>query len=410
MKKVSTLFSYQTIGSLLFCLAVACPGIQAAVSPKAIQDIRTRSVFNEEDKATVENFVKEQFEGIAQAADAGQLTASLQNLVENSRSSAPDAAAEARQNYSDAFTAAVQAGFQQVTASLNSSKNPNLAREIRYTAVVALAACDNVKIIPDLLALFDEESPSLRYWAVKGLNGNAITAAIRQASDDDSQWKAVLAGLTKQAARETDSEVISQLVSLATALSNHPEALDALPICASRRIELYKNWTVDNELSDLELIQQLIDVAVSEAVRQMPQVQTNLIRSAAQLYTAAYYRYVLGIKYKISEEETLNLLSPQSQAYLETVLIEGEVYFRNITDTSQKQSRFMKDIQDEDFEDFPKTYEQLLSNQGIVSRAFKLLQEGQTLLEPLPAPSEDIIEKARTRKAVETDSIGSNML
>jgi len=119
---------------------------------------------------------------------------------------------------------------------------------------------------------------------------------------------------------------------------------------------------------------------------------------------------VLGIKYKVSEEETLNLLSPQSQAYLETVLIEGEVYFRNITDTSQKQSRFMKDIQDEDFEDFPKTYEQLLSNQGIVSRAFKLLQEGQTLLEPLPAPSEDIIEKARTRKAVETDSIGSNML
>ncbi|OQA01784.1 MAG: hypothetical protein BWY71_00256 [Planctomycetes bacterium ADurb.Bin412] len=358
----------------------------------------------------MENFVKEQFEGIAQAADAGQLTASLQNLVENSRSSAPDAAAEARQNYSDAFTAAVQAGFQQVTASLNSSKNPNLAREIRYTSVVALAACDNVKIIPDLLALFDEESPSLRYWAVKGLNGNAITAAIRQASEDDSQWKTVLAGLTKQAARETDSEVISQLVSLATALSNHPEALDALPICTSRRIELYKNWTVDNELSDLELIQQLIDVAVSEAVRQMPQVQTNLIRSAAQLYTAAYYRYVLGIKYKVSEEETLNLLSPQSQAYLETVLIEGEVYFRNITDAPQKQSRFMKDIQDGDFEDFPKTYEQLFSNQGIVSRAFKLLQEGQTLLEPLPAPSEEIIEKARTRNAIETSSIGSNML
>jgi len=92
------------------------------------------------------------------------------------------------------------------------------------------------------------------------------------------------------------------------------------------------------------------------------------------------------------------------------VLIEGEVYFRNITDAPQKQSRFMKDIQDGDFEDFPKTYEQLFSNQGIVSRAFKLLQEGQTLLEPLPAPSEEIIEKARTRNAIETSSIGSNML
>jgi hypothetical protein len=410
MKRYSRLFSYRRVWGLVFWLAVACPGIQAAVSPQEIQDIRSRSVINDEDKVKITNFVKEQFDGIALALDSGELTRNLQNLVENSSSNASDAASDARQVYSDTYTAAAQEGYKRVIEGLTSIKDQDMAREVRYIAVVALTMCDHVKIITDLLSLLSEESASLRYWAVKGLNGNRIAAALRQVPDDDSQLTAVLDGLKKQMAQETDSEVISQIASLATALSNHPAALDIFPLCVNQRITLYKTWTVDNELSDLELIQQLIDLAVSEQFRQSPQVQTDLIRSAGQLYTAAYYRYLTGINYKVSEEETINLLSQQSQAYLETLLIEGETYFRAVTDTPQKQSRFIKDIQDADYADFPKTYELLLSDRGLVTRAFKLLQEGQTLLDPLPAPSEEIIQKARTRKAVETNSIGSDML
>ena len=124
--------------------------------------------------------------------------------------------------------------------------------------------------------------------------------------------------------------------------------------------------------------------------------EIELVRSAVQLYTAAFERYVKAMRYETSEGKTIAILPMASQQDLLTVLIEGEKHFIRIS-RSERSPRFVPEVKKLRWRGLNNAFDRLLGSRGDVQRAFEIYppntEEGQRMVQ-LPGPPDELVQRA----------------
>jgi len=288
-----------------------------------------------------------------------------------------------------------------------SMEDKNLAREIKLAAAIVLANCDNILVIDDLLALAKNEQEDFRYWAIKGLTMPIIRGYLTAPENTDTLRK-VITDLDSVLAKETSAVVISQIADVVP--GNLEEGAKLLQDCINKRLMQYQNWTVDNELNDLEIMQKIFALVGSPELAGNPKIVKDLVRSTTELYCAAYQRYVKGMQAKGPGDKNLVVLSDTSRQDLETLLIEGELGFLRICKRMQ-QGRFLLAMQSARWVEMKVIITQLIGPQGWVNQTFgiTLASANQELPGPLiPDPPDQLIQNAFNLQSAQGNTIGSD--
>jgi len=379
------------------------------VTKMQIDKLCRRNVLSDDHLKMIGQFVTEQFNAMMENSKLSKHTDNLTKTAKNISKSK-----KARLDYSNTFSAAVRTEYKKVLAKANSMKDKSFANRLKLQCVVVLGHTDNPSIIDDLLSLAGDESPSIRYWAIKGLAMPVIQAALQGDNADNPQItdtkNKMLASLNDLLKTETAAIVISQIA--AAAVPTDPEGLKLLQNCAAKRSQMYKDWTVDNEQVDLEMINKILDIIVSKRYQDDRQIETNLMRSAATLFSAAFQRYKNGTRHQLSQTETIQLLSVASQQALLALLIEGEKRFIFVTDRGIRQ-RFAIEIVKKRWASLNNAFKGLIGPNGAVERTFGIytaqeVSEGRPLIK-IPAPPEKLIKQAvNLKKLKEQDNIISS--
>ena len=390
-----------SFGSVLI-LATLLPTATAfaAVSPQQMDAIQGRSVLSEDDKQTLADFVVEQLNTMLIARNGQQLAKASSDLLARKDSKA---GATAVQDYSDVFAQTVKGNYQRTYDQAASAAEKSLISPIRLGLAIILARTDNPLLIEDLLGLLQNESHSIRYWGAGGLAMPRVAGALGAEAPGSQRLESVRTGLTNCLNQESHPTVIAQVATAATAggAANPEAAADILRQCIARRLPLYQDWSIENELSDQVIIDNVYRLIVNSRLATNGAAQKELVTSVGILYAAAFSRYRQGMDQR-DGEEVLALLDIQCQHELQTLLILSELLLRKICASIDAnvpaRPRFPNAIEGGKWPEIDRAYEQLLGERGAVNATYKIFSVGTpSPFSPVPNPPAELIARAKIR-------------
>jgi hypothetical protein len=384
------------------CLLMTGLGTGAAfaqtVNLDQIKEIRTRHVLTEQQLGMINTFVTEQFNLLMSVTDSGKELADRQAvLLENSRGSA--AVPGQPDPYAQQFAQAVKNTAPKVFEYTAGMEDKKMGLQIRLAAMVIMINTDNPELIGMYLNLLKDPAEIVRYWAVKGLMTPIVGKTLAATEASAEPWPAILSSLNVCLDAESSPVVIRQ-IARAGAIAAYPGCSALIKKCIAKRLTLYQNWTVDQEQTDLDLIQTAVEMAMRDSLQSDKPAQHDLIKSAAELFTAAYQRYTKGVLHPVDGGKTISLLSPKSQEGLETILIEGEATLMRaaakVDNTLHPSgSRFLKILQTPTVPNLDRIYEVFMRE---LNKAFQLFPEqtgaNPQYFPPLPDPPETLVQNA----------------
>jgi hypothetical protein len=377
----------------------------AAVAKRDIDSVRAKNVLNDQDLITLRDYVNEQFEQILDSNDVsviGDLTSNIVGVA-----SAAASVEATREVYAKSFAAAAKEGINRLLERATASKDQKIAARLRLSAAAVAGQADNIELIDTLLDLLKNDSPAVRYWAAKGL---ILPNVRRYLSSDQAteKYTAVIKALSDVLEKETSGPVIAQIAAVALPEKEGSAAL--LQKCVEKRLAAYRAWTVTSENSDIELLQNLFRAIFSTPNQEKQTAQRDLMLSAAELYSAAYYRYSKGMQYKDSAGKNIVLLSDQSQTDLQNLLIIGEPEFLRGGDVNRRR-RVPGALQTNNLPELARAYEAMFAPKGIVNTEYQIFPQDDPNagIAPLPDPPADVVERAIARSQASTESIGGDL-
>ena len=367
----------------------------AAVTLEEIANIRSKSVLREDtDMSTIDAFIEEQFAVMMRAQTLATAETPRQNLLANlaSTSTTPST----RQSYSDRFAQALQAAGGDVFQRVREMPAGPLTRQLKLSTAIVMASTDNPLLIEDLLNLLKDDATDVRYWALRGLTTPTVQEYISTSEPDSETVQNITQEIDKALPKESSGSVIAKMAQVSAALKDPQAAVTLLQSCIQRRADQYRSWQVDQESSDLTILNRVFELVSSGAFADDEaghQIRGNVVHDAARLLSLAYFRYRMGTTYTAEDGSVSVLLSEKAMNDLRTLLIEGELGFYGITGNSGQQSRFKRGLSKSD--DLPNQYKTVLGVNGVVDRVFHIFPEDATTgFEPLPEPPEELVEKA----------------
>ena len=355
-------------------ILVGLAGRCEAVSQAAIQRITGKSLLTDVDKQLVADYVAEQLTSLTQATGVPGLSEPTMNLLTYRKGQAK----QSEREYSDTFARAVKEQYQRVWAEAAEwQAKPNdsdkqLGNQMKLNVALLLGQTDNPILLEDLLARLTDEAQEIRYWGARGLGMPNLQQHLLAATEE--QVNAVTAALEATLAKS--DAFLTAAIAQAAGLPQNGSAMTLLQSCAERRVTQYRSWKVTSEAQDLIVIDRLLNTAQANELRNDIEQQRSLVLRAAELYTAAYYRYSQGISYKDSGGKELPLLSDQSQWELTGLLIDGELSFLAACNSGRQGSMFHGAIQKGRRADIgaalSRAYAELLGVDGQVNRTFAI--------------------------------------
>jgi hypothetical protein len=375
------------------------------ISVNQIKTIRGLHVLTDQQLAAINTFVNEHFNLLMSVKDGGkELSDRAEILMDNARGTAV-VGDQTQDPYAQQFNKAVKENAPRVFEYTETMENKGLAQQIRLATVVIMSRTDNPELIGNLLPLLKDKSALVRYWAAKGLTTANVRKMLASPESSADAWPKIISGLTACVATETSPVVIEQIANAAS-ISTNPGCIALAKQCIDKRLPLYQNWTVDQEETDLELIKIAADMAMSDSLQSDKAAQTTLIKSAAELFTAAYYRYAKGIQHPVEGGKTVSLLTGESQQALESILIDGEIALTRAAAKADptikpRPSFFLKILQSPTL-NLDRAYEPFFRD---LNRAYQLFPEqtgpNPQYFAPLPDPPDALIQGALAKRAIE---------
>jgi len=390
--------------AVLAAMLALRPGDAEGVSRGEIDQMRKLSVLQDSHLAMLEQFITEQFELMKNAQSESDTSSPVQNLSETSQSDVKRDE-QLQRVYSDKFAAVVKAAHKNLWSYADGLPDKKAAEQLKLQGTVVLANVDNVSVLDDLLALGADKSMEIRYWAVKGLTMPRVQEYIKgNGSENEAVRQKVMTALDKILETETDALVIGQIALAGMAESGEGQLLQK---CAGKRVALYKNWQVDNELVDLDILGAIMTVIDSGQLANSQQAQADLVRSAIELYTAAFLRYVKGMRHEAGENKVMVVLSEASQSGLLTLLVEGEKGFIKIA-KSTRGVRFLVDAKKQNWTVLYNSFDRLVGPKGEVQQVFNVypadMEEGKYLVEIAEVP-QNLVDAAVVREKMKENVV-----
>ena len=374
----------------------------AQVAKSEIEAIRQMNVINDQYGQKITEFVDQQFQEMLSVNNSSDLSLPVRNLIDTAVSKVKRA--EVAKSYSDRFASAAKDAYQRVLSSIQVQDETKLSKAVKISAVVVLAFTDNNLLIEELLALLKDENEDVRYWAARGLAMPVIQSyLISDEPEAESDRTNVINALSEALDNENSGLVIARI---ALAAPVHPEGVTVIQQSVSQRLEQYQSWNVQYELEDRTIIQKIFDIIERRKLQTDRKLEADLIQSAAELFSIAYQRYTTSMQYLGPDGEVIELLPMSNRRELITLLIDSESGFLRIV-RSERRPRFPSALQKNKWKDMEANYKYLLGVNGPLNQQFSLYPEGtaEPQLPKLPAPPENLIERAKILKQIEDKSL-----
>ncbi|MCP4708130.1 MAG: hypothetical protein GY869_05870, partial [Planctomycetes bacterium] len=343
------------------------------LTPENILDLEAfvTNLFRTMERANIENRVTNLNESLVELEEISQSN-SQQYLVEFARI--------IKSNYESLYQNGVDLCQQESPELKELGENKKLA------AAISLALSGQPSLIEDMKRLLDDESTLVRAWAVKGFVHDNMRGYLT-GTDAAADLSGILNSLDVRLTTETSAMVIMHAATVASIVDN-TQSTALLKKCTARRVEQYKSWDVDQASADMAILSQVIQVAKQKSDASDRQGATELLRSATELYTAAYHRYRMGKAFQTAEGKAVPLLTEESSLELRNLLIAIEKEFMQICNQPTANARAMAiymSIQDTSEVGLPNAFDSLLGMAGKVQQAFSIYN-GWTAPGELPAP------------------------
>lgn len=273
--------------TLVFCFLTQA----VALDTRGIEAVRAKKVLDDADLKKIDLFVAQ---GVAEITNTTDFTA-----ISNTRSLilANSASNEAGQvQFAQQFS---ESAKKYIAASLEKADGFN-PPERRFRVII------NLLMLVDGLAdthtaevafkYVDNSKPAISYWAVHCLTNPEIIAKFNSAKDSESAHEIAR---RLEAVVPTASSLTLELITSFAGSIKIPEGFDMLIKVADKRIASYADWSVENELMDVSVLQQLC-----EKITASDPGKAEAARRFCQLYSDVFQRYLKGGDWLNDTEKT----------------------------------------------------------------------------------------------------------
>ncbi len=258
-----------------------------------------------------------------------------------------------------------------------------LKRHTERNLLILVAELQSTELADFALARLENDNSLIRYWAVKALADPKVVSQLGAGSNAELAGR-IIQQFYKLSQNENQPVILNIIAAFAAGMDS-PAAKQILLTVVDRRTEAYKNWSVENEISDATLLILL----GKEIPLQSGEQKITLLRMFAQLYSFVMQRYIVGAE----------VLEDNSKYQLVSVMVEVEqVVLSRLLDMSR--SGIKRAIEKKDLSVLQREYDTLLGSTVRVGELGRELNfdygkssSGRPITAPqkLPSPPERLL-------------------
>ncbi|MCX5633035.1 MAG: hypothetical protein NTW93_05110 [Phycisphaerae bacterium] len=295
------------IAALLVIFSFCLPAF--AVSTAKIDVVRSKETLADSDTEVIEGFLGDAFKEFLAKIDFSDIS-SLRNIIVSRGTSE---LASGQIQYGPRFMTAAQ---KQVSQAFNkASQMPDGQRKqvLTMNLLVLVNDLNSIEISKEAFGYLQNPDVMVRYWAVNCLtNANMVRQLNMTESAENSQLAEEIAQKLLSAAKTEQSGDIQILLAQFAAGLKRPAANEILKEIAQKRIDLYLNWQVKDEMTESWILK-----ALSDRVQADRESISIMAKNFATLYSLVIQRYLLG-QDTLPADNMRNLVSTivQSEKYL----------------------------------------------------------------------------------------------
>jgi len=286
-----------------FLVFVMNSGSQA-VNTRDIDKVRNKGVLDSEDLQTIDNFVGEAVQELAETKDFTSVAKVRTVILSRSNSERQSAEAQYAQQFSESAYKYISEAFKgadELTPEEHKFK-------VMVNLLILVDNLEDLRLADLAIGLLKDENAVIRYWAVHSVTNTGILEQLNSGESANLNLAKKIAERLVELVEAASPEMIGLMAEFATE-SNVPEGEDLLVRIADVRISKYADWTVEYELLD-GVILKLLERKMSSGGRN----KLAIARRFGQLYSCAMQRYVMG----------RGFLGDAQKGWLASVLVETE--------------------------------------------------------------------------------------
>ena len=330
------------------CLVLAMNLSLQGVDTREIEDVRTKSVLEEEDRQIIDKFVADVVNELVKTKDFTSVSKIRRDILA-SRSN--------QVQYAEQFSVST---YRHISEALKAADELT-PKENRFRVVLNLLilvdGLEDLRLVDLAIERLNDESAAVRYWAVHALtnsvikerlNSTAGSAGSPQGESGLQTARRIVEELRKIVGKSEPESM--ELMAKFAAEINTVEGEELLLDIADERIRRYAEWTVRDPLLDTTILELLSKRMISADAG--PKVG----RRFGQLYSYVMQKYIRGV----SEED---FLSSEQRQQMESVLIETEQScIQQLLDIPQ--STIRKAVGNGDYKALQEEHNRLLGEEG----------------------------------------------
>jgi len=268
-----------------------------AVDTLAMEAVRGKSVLDDADLKTIDDFVAKAVGEILATQDFSSISNARAIIVANSISTQPNQTQFAEQ-FSKSAQKHISAALQQAEGMTPADRSFRIVTNL----LMLTDAIMDVRLTEVALKYVDSKNEVIRYWAVHCLTNPGITEKLNSPKTIDTA-REVTRRLDEIVATSSP-DTLGLIASFAGSIKiSEGEAL--LLKVADRRIASYADWSVERELLDGDILRILGDKMASAGAS-----KESIGRRFGQLFSYVLQRYIKGgdVLYDVQKEQIASVL------------------------------------------------------------------------------------------------------
>ena len=273
---------------------------KAVVDTRAIDEVLKKTVLTPQDLGTIDAFVLDVVEEIAQTDDFTQIATTRAALL-----SRQGTQAQYTQQLSDSAGKHISARLQEAQGIAD----PVRRFQIMANLLILVDGLKDPRLADMAVRSIGQADNCVRYWAVRTATDQALWAKLNQNQAAAAQLADRIVAECNRVIESSSPEVVNLMVDFAGRF-NTPGAEALLIRAADERIKRYAAWNTGYELADVAILKLLTNRLAAGTPN--PEVA----RRFAQLYSFVIQRYIKG--------QQRNILTGASRGYLTSVIVEVE--------------------------------------------------------------------------------------
>jgi hypothetical protein len=257
-----------------------------------------------------------------------------------------------------------------------------LKRNADRNLLILVAKLPSVDLADFALRGLENENILIRYWAVKALVGPELVSQL-DSSSNAALADTIVQQFEKLVQKENQSVILNMIAGFAVSMDTS-DTKELLLKVADNRIERYRGWDVQGEISEAALLK----VLSSQIMVQSGEEKKATLRKFAQLYSFVIQRYVNGA----------DVLEKERMQQLVSVIVEIEQTVLNQL-LGMSQSAIKRAIEKKDIDSIVREHDSLLGSavrMGALGRKLNFdygkSSSGRAITAPekLPSPPQPI--------------------